>query len=427
MSLLIALLVICAATASFMWRFRRRLERRAGPWIAATAGETLSAGQVQRSVSHAQNAGLPKFQTAVPRALAKDVASSRVAALDLLRLVAVLMVVFYHYGFWGPTAEGISQVALPRIAGFAQYGFLGVPIFFVISGFVIAYTAEGRTALEFGIARFSRIYPTFVFCMSVTFLAVLALGKPYFEVTGLQWFANLFIVAPALGQSYVDTSYWSLVIEVIFYAWIALFMFVGLFPRRLDAIILIWLAITLAIALTPDGSGIRKLFIADDSGFFASGLLIYEYYRGRRDMMLFSLLALSVGTAALQAVHKLQTLGIHTGSSFDPRIVVAICLVSIGTIFLATRIRRVPLPAGLILALGGLTYPFYLLHMQMGYVFYMAAPGNAEWEIPVVVMAIGILSWAIWRFVERPAQRWTRGVLTDGASHLAKKPARPQS
>ena len=337
----------------------------------------------------------------------KDVASSRVDALDLLRLLAVLMVVFYHYGFWGPLSNGISQVALPRIAAVAQYGFLGVPIFFVISGFVIAYTAEGRTALEFGIARFSRIYPTYLFCMSLTFLAVLALGRPSFEVTGLQWFANLFIAAPALGQSYVDTSYWSLVIEVIFYAWIAVLMFVGLFPRRLDAIVLIWLAITLAIASTADGSGIRKLFIADDSGFFASGLLIYEYYRGRRDMRLFSLLALSVGTAAWQAVHKLQTLGIHTGSSFDPRIVVAICLVSIGTIFLATRIRRVPLPAGLILALGGLTYPFYLLHMQMGYVFYMATPGNAEWEIPVVVTAIAILSWAIWRFVERPAQRWT--------------------
>ena len=120
--------------------------------------------------------------------------------------------------------------------------------------------------------------------------------------------------------------------------------------------------------------------------------------------MLFSLLALSAGTAAWQAVHKLETLGVHAGSSFDPRIVVAICLVSIATIFLATRIRRVPLPAGLVLALGGLTYPFYLLHMQIGYVLYTAAPGNAEWEIPVVTI-IAILSWAIWRFVDRPAQR----------------------
>src|ERR1700738_5678916 len=125
----------------------------------------------------------------------KNVASARVSSLDLLRLIAVLMVVFYHYGFWGPLSNGISQVALPRIAGFAQYGFLGVPIFFVINGFVIAYTAEGRTALEFGIARFSRIYPTYLFCMSLTFLAVLALGKPYFQVTRLQWFANLFLAA----------------------------------------------------------------------------------------------------------------------------------------------------------------------------------------------------------------------------------------
>jgi peptidoglycan/LPS O-acetylase OafA/YrhL len=96
-------------------------------------------------------------------------------------------------------------------------------------------------------------------------------------------------------------------------------------------------------------------------------------------------------------------------------------------IFLATRIRRVPLPAGLVLALGGLTYPFYLLHTQMGYFLYMAAPGNAEWEIPVVVTAIAILSWAIWRFVERPAQRWTRGVLTGGASALGKKRALSRS
>jgi peptidoglycan/LPS O-acetylase OafA/YrhL len=39
---------------------------------------------------------------------------------------------------------------------------------------------------------------------------------------------------------------------------------------------------------------------------------------------------------------------------------------------------------------GRLTYPFYLLHMQIGCVLYIAAPGNAEWEIPVVVTAIAI-------------------------------------
>jgi peptidoglycan/LPS O-acetylase OafA/YrhL len=53
-----------------------------------------------------------------------------------------------------------------------------VPAFFVISGFVIAYSAEGRTATGFAIARFSRIYPTFVFCMTLTCLAIAFLGVP---------------------------------------------------------------------------------------------------------------------------------------------------------------------------------------------------------------------------------------------------------
>jgi hypothetical protein len=49
-------------------------------------------------------------------------APSRVQALDLLRLVAVATVVFYHYGFWGPSCHDVPQVALPWMARFAQYG-----------------------------------------------------------------------------------------------------------------------------------------------------------------------------------------------------------------------------------------------------------------------------------------------------------------
>jgi peptidoglycan/LPS O-acetylase OafA/YrhL len=100
----------------------------------------------------------------------------RLPALDLLRLAAVAAVVLYHYGFWGPASHGVPQVALPELASFAKYGFLGVPAFFTISGFVIAYSAEGRTPAGFVIARFSRIYPTFVFCMTLTFSVIVLFG-----------------------------------------------------------------------------------------------------------------------------------------------------------------------------------------------------------------------------------------------------------
>lgn len=343
-----------------------------------------------------------------------DQGSSRVQALDLLRLVAVAAVVVYHYGFWGPAAQGVPQVAIPSMAGFAQYGFLGVPVFFIISGFVIAYSAEGRTATGFAIARFSRIYPTFALCMTLTFLAIIALGKPHFDVTLIQWLANLFIAAPALGQQYVDTSYWSLVIEVVFYAWVAVLMAAGLFPRRINSIIMVWLGITFANELTVDLPIFEKIFMADDSGFFAVGLLIHEFYRGRRDAMLYCMFAISTGTAVFQALHKLERLGVHTGGSFDERVVVAICVISIAVIFASTRVRKLPLPATLVLALGGLTYPFYLLHMQMGYTIYLneiisqkTPPYAAS-----IVLGIAAMSWAIWQFVERPLQRWTKEALT---------------
>lgn len=345
---------------------------------------------------------------------------SRVPGLDLLRLVAVGAVIFYHYGFWGPASNGVPQVALPYLASYAQYGFLGVPIFFTISGFVIAYSTEGRTPIGFAIARFSRIYPTFLFCMTLTFATILLLGGTSFKVTLAQWFANLFVAAPALGQSYVDTAYWSLVIEIVFYAWVALFMALGLFPRRIDAVILVWLGITFANELTIDAPIFEKLFMADDSGFFAVGLLIYEYFRGRRDLALYGIFTLSVGTSVFQAIHKLEHLGVHTGSSFDARVAAAICFVSIAVIFLTTRIRELPLPTGLILAAGGITYPLYLLHMQIGYTILAAAapvPNADLWTAGIVLGAI-VLAWVTWRFIDRPAHRWTKSYLTTLAEKL---------
>lgn len=349
---------------------------------------------------------------------------SRVPALDLLRLLAVGAVILYHYGFWGPASHGTPQVALPVFGPIAQYGFLGVPIFFAISGFVIAYSAEGRTPLNFVIARFSRIYPTFVFCMTLTFVATIMFGADHFEVTARQWLANLFIAAPVLGQPYVDTSYWSLVIEVVFYAWVAVLMALGLFPRRLDAIIVVWIAITFANELTIDAPIFEKLFIADHSGFFVVGLLIYQYYRGRRDARLWALSALAMGTAVFQALHNQAQLGVHTGSSRDPMVVAAICIVSLCLVFLATRIKRIPISAAIVMAAGGITYPLYLLHMQLGYVFLAAlAPiHQMAFAITATIAGIVALSVVVWRFFERPVHRTVRLRLAEFADKFGLAP-----
>jgi peptidoglycan/LPS O-acetylase OafA/YrhL len=338
----------------------------------------------------------------------------RVPALDLLRLVAVLGVATFHYGFRGPEAFNVSQVALPDIGWFARYGFLGVPAFFIISGFVIAYSAQGRSAATFAVARISRIYPTFLICMTLTCCGLVAFGHPHFETSVVQWWANFIIAAPLLHQPYMDSAYWSLVIEVTFYAWIAVFISTGIFPRRIDAIVVVWLAISMLNELTFDARIVERIFLADGSGYFATGLLIYEMYRGRRDALLQCLLALATATAIFQAVHDLRWLRDESQANFDDWIVAAICLWSILAITFATRIRRLPIPSRILLAIGGTTYSLYLLHQQLGYAI-VERIGPVEHPsllVGAVLSGIAILSWAIWRFFERPAQRLIKKAFT---------------
>ena len=65
----------------------------------------------------------------------------RLYEIDLFRFFAAIAVVFYHYGFRGWMADDLSRVAAPGLAPLVQYGYLGVDLFFIISGFVILLTA----------------------------------------------------------------------------------------------------------------------------------------------------------------------------------------------------------------------------------------------------------------------------------------------
>ena len=82
--------------------------------------------------------------------------SRQIVGLDLVRFAAACLVMFFHFGFWmwaGPAesitsrAAGVS-VRFPELT-FLSFGRVGVEIFFVISGFIIAYSA--RTRLRFSV------------------------------------------------------------------------------------------------------------------------------------------------------------------------------------------------------------------------------------------------------------------------------------
>jgi peptidoglycan/LPS O-acetylase OafA/YrhL len=337
----------------------------------------------------------------------------RVESLDILRLVAALSVLVYHYTFRGAAADGFTAISLPAITPVTKYASFGVEMFFVISGFVIAWSAEGRTARNFLIARAARIYPGFLACMTITFLVTLAFGMAPFQTSIGQWVANLFIVAPALRQPFMDGVYWTIVYELTFYAWMFVFILAGIFPRRLTLIVIVWLAISVANELFLDSSILLRLFVTDESGFFCAGLLLYALFRGRGSVLAWPLLIIATAVAAGQSMMNADWMRGHFGLPFSNVVIGCLSVGVVALVGLSIHLRRVPLPAKVVIALGSLTYPLYLLHQQAGFIALNRLEGLAPPAVLMVIVTLAMLaaSYLVWRLVERPGQKLVKKLL----------------
>ena len=97
-------------------------------------------------------------------------------------------------------------------------GKYGVYLFFLISGFVIFMTLERtRTAADFVVSRFSRLFPAYWAAFLLTATVVYTVGLPLQQLPASQALLNLTMVQEILGAEHLDGSYWTLQIELFFY------------------------------------------------------------------------------------------------------------------------------------------------------------------------------------------------------------------
>ena len=146
-------------------------------------------------------------------------------ALTGLRFVAAMHVVLFH------TAMPYLAGAPGWLRGFVGNGFVGVSLFFVLSGFILAYNYldgegenEGRVrARPFWAARFARVYPVYLLglLLALPFFA-LEMAKRSGEV--LAWFGAAVVAVPGLVQAWLPHTTlvwngpgWSLSAEAFFY------------------------------------------------------------------------------------------------------------------------------------------------------------------------------------------------------------------
>lgn len=339
----------------------------------------------------------------------------RLEVLDGLRLFAAMVVVVFHYaagdrGTWRAPAHVLFA---GPVFDAASYGWLGVELFFMISGFVICMSAWGKSLREFAISRVVRLYPAYWFCALLTTLVLVLDPVQGRALTWPQVLVNMTMTEGFVDVPYVDPSYWTLTVELTYYVMFALVMVSwGLTYRRLVGFCVAWLAASL---LTTRVHSPLLDMIAQPhyAACFVAGILLYLLHRFGPDPLLWGLLGCAWATEMYWQVHR--TSGQHPSGAMLNVWVSALIVTAFFVLLTLIALGRLDAIRGRWLVLGGgLTYPLYLLHQQLGETLIGSLdPGVSHWILLAVVFAgMIVLAWLVHRFVERPLARQVKRVLT---------------
>ncbi len=312
--------------------------------------------------------------------------------LDGLRFFSAIAVCVFHLAFyvWASEYAVMSQVFADRakfqaMVPFAWSGWIGVQIFFVISGFVIAHSSIRATPMSFIRSRMLRLLPAAWVCATITLAIRLASSESLPDLDG----SYLRSITLWPKGPWIDGVYWSLAVEVMFYTTV----FALLLSRSIK--LLPQLAWTLALAsaafvllevlrradLAATGDWFRFVeaqseFLPLRHGvFFALGIWLWMFANRSlpRSGWIGIAIAVVFGLAEI-GVRGSDVEGQETAAAAAGQPLVApmlIWLLAVATLTACTRWPDYFLPrshsgGGLLKLAGKATYPLYLVHGILG-------------------------------------------------------------
>ncbi|CAH0209132.1 acyltransferase family protein [Pseudomonas brassicacearum] len=343
----------------------------------------------------------------------------RINEIDLLRFIAAMAVVFFHYTFRGYAADGKSLLPYPLLAPVAKYGYLGVELFFMISGFVIMMTAGSEGFRRFLISRAVRLYPAFWVCCSITFLVTLVLGGDRFSATVPQYLGNLTLMGDFFDIRPIDGVYWSLFIEIRFYFLITLVLLLRKL-HRIEALLCAWLVLSVALEFT-DARGWRRFFVTEYSTYFIAGAMFYQVWLNGASKLRCATIISSCAFAIYQGINMLPRLERHYQVEFNIFIVAATIFIYYVVMGLVAKKKMGWMAGRRWIVLGVITYPLYLLHQNVGFmVFNTLYPAvNPHVLLWGTVTLMVVLSLFIHVVFERAMARQLRRILDNVSNKLA--------
>ncbi len=331
--------------------------------------------------------------------------------LDLLRLVAAVLVLLFHYTFRASEIRGYSPVSFPAAFTIVtRYGFLGVELFFLLSGVVILSSARNRTAGRFAVARTLRLYPAYWVMVTVTFLVVTTWGDPSrFPLDVGDWARNLTMLQGfADDPVYVDGVYWTLTRELVFYAIVALALAAGL-RERLTLVFGAWLVVAAVGEVGGVWQGELRTYLATQyAAFFVAGAAC-AMVRSAPRRSSWALLAVATAFCVRQGYLHVADAS-ESLPGLEPWVGAVACaaFVAVVAVVAAGGLRRIGRPW--MMTAGLLTYPLYLVHQNVGYVLFALFGHDANrWVLLLGITAAVTAAAALCHvLVERPIRSLVR-------------------
>lgn len=394
---------------------------------AAPAGADLPA------VSHPTRAGLARRgrHRAGHKRDRPQYGRDRLYEIDLLRITAALGVVVYHYTFSG-YARHLTSIAYPSLSVVTRYGYLGVDMFFTISGFVVLLSAWGRRPSEFVISRVVRLYPAYWVAVTLTTIVAITLSRGMFKITPVQYAANMTMLNSVAHIANIDVVYWTLYAEIRFYVLIFVLAWAGITRGRVVAVLWTWLAATAMIETHALPTGLNAtldiLVQSQWSHYFIAGMALCLIYRCGVSWQLGAILAIAYANAVYQAINFGHLVASRYHQSLHaPVIATTVTVIFIVMTLIALRTTR-RLGRPWFAVAGALTYPLYLVHAYIGFVIINLIGWHLNRWVLLVAMIAGMcgLAYAIHRLIEARLAGRLRRVLTALVAARKREPGRPE-
>jgi peptidoglycan/LPS O-acetylase OafA/YrhL len=325
---------------------------------------------------------------------------TRIRILDGVRLVAALLVVSWHYVAFGHGADLTPYAQVPAIYPVAAYGWLGVELFFLISGFVICMSSIGHTLGEFVTSRITRLYPAYWLAIALTTAVLLvwpgATALPWSDVA-----ANLSMFQIGFGLPSVDAVYWTLWVELHFYLLFAIVVWRGVTYRKVSAFCAAWLAVSYVGQRV--GGHMDTMLICDYAPFFIAGVAFFLMHRYGQRPLLWAYVVASY----LLGINVIRRTAESSNTHLHARIQTWPALIAVGVFFV--------IMAGVALGwlraewkwlsvAGAMTYPLYLVHEYIGWAILKSLDGlGPDWIQLIGLVAFMLaVAYLIHRLFERP-------------------------